>query len=73
MIKTENTGNYIHTYSDIGMQIYGGVPEGYYSEAYDPIGSGRTYTEVEDPDQNATEENYRRALENLGVELNEDK
>ena len=73
MIKTEIRGDFIYTYSDIGMKIHGGFPEADYDEAYDPIGSGRTYTEVKDPDQNATEENFRRALENLGVELNEDK
>ena len=73
MIKTEIIDNYVRTYSDIGMMIYGGMPEDNYSEAFDPVDSGRTYIEVDDPDQNATEENYRKALENLGVELNEDR
>ena len=49
MIKTEIIGNLIKTYSDIGMKIHGGMPEGNYDEAYDPIDSGRTYVETNIP------------------------
>lgn len=49
MIKTEIIGNLIKTYSDLGMKIHGGVPEDDYDEAYDPIDSGRTYTETDIP------------------------
>ena len=49
MIQTETIGNFIRTYSDRGMKIHGGLPEGDYDEALDPIGSGRTYTETNIP------------------------
>lgn len=49
MIKTEIIGNLIKTYSDQGMKIHGGMPEGDYDEAFDPIDSGRTYTETNIP------------------------
>lgn len=57
MIKTEIIGNLIKTYSDLGMKIHGGMPEADYDEAYDPIDSGRTYTETNIPiDEDATAE-----------------
>lgn len=58
MIKTEIIGNLIKTYSDIGMKIHGGVPEADYDETYDPIDSGRTYTETDIPidDETSAEE-----------------
>lgn len=58
MIKTEIIGNLVKTYSDIGMKIHGGFPEGDYDEAYDPIDSGRTYTETDIPidDETSAEE-----------------
>jgi hypothetical protein len=51
IIETVTIGNYqyTHTYSDGGYMIHGGSPEGDYAEAYDPIGSGRTYTETDIP------------------------
>ena len=49
MIKTEIIGNFVKTYSDIGMKIHGGMPEADYDETYDPIGLGRTYTETDIP------------------------
>ena len=39
----------IYAYSDRGMKIFGGNPEGMYSEAYDPKGLGRTYVETDEP------------------------
>ena len=46
---TINRRQYDHTFSSEGMMIRGGSPEGDYAEAYDPIGSGRTYTETDIP------------------------
>ena len=54
MIKTETIGNFIRTYSDRGMKIHGGSPEGDYDEAFDPIGTGRTYTETNIPIEDET-------------------
>lgn len=56
MIKTEIIGNLVKTYSDIGMKIHGGFPEGDYDEAYDPIDSGRTYVETDIPIEEPTAE-----------------
>lgn len=39
----------IRTYSDKGVLIHGGFPEGDYPEAIDPIDSQRTYTETNIP------------------------
>lgn len=49
MIKTETVNNLIHTWSDLGVKIHGGFPEGDYDEAYDPVDLGRTYTETDIP------------------------
>lgn len=79
MIQTELlTGGLIRTYSDAGLYIRGGEPEGDYAEAIDPVSAGRTYTETNrrideddqgaDPDE-ATVEDYQTALERLGVEI----
>ena len=47
MIKIEVLENgSIKTYSDEGFYIHGGLPEGDYSEAIDPPGVNRTYTET---------------------------
>lgn len=53
MIKTEtitiNNKQYVRTYSDAGMMIHGGMPEGDYDEAVDPAELGRTYVETDIP------------------------
>ena len=41
--------DFIRTYSDRGMMVHGGIPEGDYSEATDPAELGRTYTETNIP------------------------
>lgn len=41
--------NFVRTYSDRGMMIHGGEPEGDYSEACDPADLNRTYTETDIP------------------------
>lgn len=46
---TEGGNNYIRTYSNSGMMIHGGSPEGDYGEAIDPADSGRIYTETDIP------------------------
>ena len=70
-IKTETIGNFTKTYSDAGVYIRGGVPEGLYVDAIDPTELGRTYTETDiqipDSDPEATVEDYEEALEKLGV------
>ena len=44
-----NGRDFVRTYSDRGMMIHGGSPEGDYSEANDPAEFGRTYTETNIP------------------------
>ena len=53
MIVTEqieiNGRQFTKTYSDRGMMIHGGSPEGDYHEAIEPSEFGRTYTETNIP------------------------
>ena len=62
MIVTEtfeiNGRQFTKTYSDRGMHIYGGEPQGYYFEACEPSEFGRTYTETYIPieDDSSAEE-----------------
>lgn len=62
---------YAYTYSDSGFMIErDGVR---YSEAIDPIGSNREYTETDEPVEDntgdATAEDYQSALSEFGVEI----
>ena len=62
---------YAYTYSDSGYMIErDGVR---YSEAVDPLDSGRVYTETDAPIETGTEdatvEDYREALKEFGVEV----
>lgn len=41
--------SFTRTYSDRGMYIHGGVPEGDYTEATEPTEFGRAYTETDIP------------------------
>ena len=41
--------DFVRTYSDRGMMIHGGMPEGDYTEASEPASLGRTYTETDIP------------------------
>ena len=52
---TVNERDFIRSYSDRGLLIHGGVPEGDYSEACDPAELGRTYTETDIPIEDDTE------------------
>ena len=50
MIVTEKISDtLIKTYSDAGVYIRGGYPEGLYAEAVDPIDEHREYVETEEP------------------------
>ena len=71
--KEINSVVYDYAYSDSGFMIErDGVR---YSEAVDPIDSGRLYTETDEPidvdTREATEEDYKAALQILGVETEE--
>ena len=60
---------YAYTYSDSGFMIERDGMR--YSEAVDPLDSGRVYTETDEPvevSKEATEEDYKAALKILGVE-----
>ena len=64
---------YDYTYSDSGYMIErDGVR---YSEAVDPLDSGRLYTETDEPidvgTKEETVEDYKTALQILGVETEE--
>lgn len=63
MIKNEtvtmNNRTFVRTYSDANRMIKQDGTGAVYSEAYDPAGSGRTYTETEESietDMTETEE-----------------
>lgn len=68
--KEINGVEYDYTYSDAGMMIERNVAR--YSEAIDPLGSGREYTETDEPievvTEKATEADYQNALAEFGVE-----
>lgn len=63
MIRTEIKNSLVRTWSDAGMEIHGGMPEGDYDEAWDPADLGRTYTETTTPieAEEPTEEDYAAA------------
>ena len=63
--KEINGVMYAYTYSDSGFMIErDGVR---YSEAVDPLDSGRVYTETDEPADEATMEDYQTALNEFGV------
>ena len=69
--KEINGVMYDYAYSDSGYMI---ERDGLrYSEAVDPLDSGRVYTETDEPIEigtdEATEEDYREALKEFGVEV----
>lgn len=68
--KKINGVEYDYTYSDTGMMIERNGAR--YSEALDPMGSGREYTETDEPVETideATTEDYQNALREMGVEV----
>lgn len=46
VIYEQTSDGLIHAYSDQGLMLHGGFPEGDYTEAYDPPSANRTYIEV---------------------------
>ena len=69
--KEINGVMYAYTYSDSGFMIErDGVR---YSEAVDPLDSGRVYTDTDEPidmgTDEATMEDYQTALNEFGVEV----
>ena len=74
MLKTEkvtyNGKEYIRTWSDLYVMIE--RDGALYEEAIDPVGSGRTYTETDQPivdETEATDEDYQAALRDMGVDV----
>lgn len=73
IVKTTKTINgvaYDCTYSDAGMFIERAGAR--YSEALDPLGSGREYTETDEPIENVDEATVADCLDELakfGVEV----
>ncbi len=68
--KVINGIEYDYTYSDTGMMIERNGAR--YSEALDPLGSGREYTETDEPIEivdEATEADYLNYLAQFGVEV----
>ena len=68
MIKTEtitiNDRAFVRTYSDANRMIKQDSTGAVYSEAYDPVDSGRTYTETEEEIATETDtEDYKTAFE----------
>lgn len=62
MIIQEEIGNgLVKTYSDKGMFIKGGVPEGLYAEAIDPKELGRVYVETDEPIPQPEDEEKQQA------------
>lgn len=55
MIVQEIIGDLVRTYSNAGFYIHGGMPEGDYAEAIDPISMNRTYIETDIPIESETE------------------
>ena len=49
VVYEEQQDGTIKAYSDQGMMIQGGFPEGMYAEAYDPKELNRTYVETNIP------------------------
>lgn len=49
MIIQETENGLAKTYSNLGVYIHGGFPEGNYAEAIDPVELGRTYVETDIP------------------------
>lgn len=76
MIKTEtvtmNNRTFVRTYSDANLMIKQDGTGAVYSEAYDLVDSGRTYTETEELIEGETDtEDYKTAFEILtgGIEV----
>lgn len=74
MIKAEtitiNGRTFVRTYSDANRMIKQDGTGAVYSEAYDPVGSGRTYTETEEEIPIAIDDaDYKTAFEIITGEI----
>ena len=74
MIKTEtvtmNNRTFVRTYSDANRMIKQDGTGAVYSEAYDPAGSGRTYTETDEEIATETDDtDYKIAFEIITGEI----
>ena len=49
IVQEQISEDLTRTYSDKGMMIFGGMPEGLYAEAIDPTELHRTYEETDIP------------------------
>ena len=65
MIKQEIIGDLVRTWSDRGMMIRGGFPEGLYEEAVDPVSAGRVYEETDIPIEETSVEEKAEAYDIL--------
>ena len=69
--KEINGVMYDYAYSDSGFMIERNGAR--YSEAVDPLSSGRVYTETDEPidmgNDEATETDYQSALRDIGVDV----
>lgn len=73
MIIQETENGLVKTYSNLGVYIHGGFPEGDYAEAIDPVESGRTYIETDIPIESEGVEEPSEAEEILDIILGENK
>ena len=76
MIKTEtvtmNNRTFVRTYSDANLMIQQDGTGAVYSEAYDPVDSGRTYTETEESiETNMTETEQKAKAYDIIMGVNE--
>ena len=71
IIQEMISDNLVRTYSDQGVLIHGGMPEGDYAEAIDPIDLHREYTETDIPIEEDEEESSE-AEEILDIILGEE-
>jgi hypothetical protein len=72
IIQEMISDNLVRTYSDQGVLIHGGMPEGDYAEAIDPIDLHREYIETDIPIEE-DEEEPSEAEEILDIILGENK
>lgn len=63
----------VRTYSDRGVLIHGGMPEGDYAEAIDPVDLHRVYTETDIPIEDEEDTEPNEAEEILNIILGENK
>ena len=61
MIIREQVNDLYHTYSDAGVYIHGGFPEGDYEEAYDPVEREYTETDIQIPQGEASDDEFAEA------------